>query len=248
MRPDDGTSACLLHGIRTPQSPRVHVAIPAGRQIQPAEFTVVERTTRLPVPVLAQVLPCTPAPRAVLDAARRLGTLDAVRSLLADAVQQRRCTPAELRGEIDCGSRRGSALPRMVLTEISDGVRSVAEADARVLWRKTKLPPLLWNATVTDDRGRFLAVPDGWADDVAMAWEIDSYGFHLSPSAYRTTLDRHARMTASGVVVVHTLPTRLRTDARAVLAELRGAYQVASQRERPPLRISRARLMRAAPP
>ena len=37
-------------------------------------------------------------------------------------------------------------------------------------------------------------------------------------------------MTASGVVVVHTLPTRLRTDARAVLAELRGAYQVASQR------------------
>jgi len=86
-----------------------------------------------------------------------LGTLDAVRSLLADAVQQRRCTPAELRGEIDCGSRRGSALPRMVLTEITDGVRSVAEADARVL-----------------------------------------------------------------------------------LAELRGAYQVASQRKRPPLRILRA--------
>ena len=156
-RPDDGTSACLLHEIRTPQSPRVHVAIPAGRQIRPAEFTVVERTTRLPVPVLTQGLPCTPAPRAVLDAARRLGTLDAVRSLLADAVQQRRCTPAELRGEIDCGSRRGSALPRMVLTEITDGVRSVAEADARVL-----------------------------------------------------------------------------------LAELRGAYQVASQRKRPPLRILRA--------
>ncbi len=102
------------------------------------------------------------------------------------AVQQRRCTPAELRGEIDCGSRRGSPLPRMVLTEISDGVRSVAEADAR--------------------------------------------------------------MTASGVVVVHTLPTRLRTDARAVLAELRGAYQVASRRTRPPVTDIASRLMGAAPP
>jgi hypothetical protein len=81
------------------------------------------------------------------------------------AVQQRRCTPAELRGEIDCGSRRGSALPRMVLTEISDGVRSVAEA-----------------------------------------------------------------------------------DARAVLAKLRGAYQVASQRTRPPVTDIASKLMGAAPP
>ncbi len=126
----------------------------------------------------------------------------------------------------------------MVLAEVADGVRSVAEADARVLWCKTKLPPLMWNATVTDEHGHFLAVPDGWADDVAMAWEIDSYAFHLSPTAYRKTLERHARMTSSGIVVVHTLPTRLRKDARAVLSELHGAYRVAAQRPRPPLRTS----------
>lgn len=233
-----GIAACHLQGVRAPNAPWVHVAIPAGRQIRAAEFAVVERTTRLPVPVLVQGLPCAPAPRAVLDAARRMHTFDAVRTLLADAVQQRHCTVAALRDELDRGTRRGSALPRMVLAEVADGVRSVAEADARVLWCKTKLPPLMWNATVTDEHGHFLAVPDGWADDVAMAWEIDSYAFHLSPTAYRKTLERHARMTSSGIVVVHTLPTRLRKDARAVLSELHGAYRVAAQRPRPPLRTS----------
>jgi len=62
------------------------------------------------------------------------------------------------------------------------------EADARVLWRRTGLPPLSWNVPIVDAAGRFLATPDGWADDVAMAWEIDSYAFHLSPADYRQTL------------------------------------------------------------
>lgn len=195
-----------------------------------AEFVIVERTTRLPARMLAQGVPCTPPERAVLDAARRMGSLDAERDLLADAVQGRHCTGAALRTEIDRGSRRGTAVARIVLAEISDGVRSVAEADARVLWRRTGLPPLAWNPTVTDAHGRFIAVPDGWADDVAMAWEIDSYAFHLSPAAYRKTLDRHPRMTSSGIVVVHTLPARIRKEPAMVRAELRRAYEAAARR------------------
>jgi len=235
-----GLAACQLRGIRTVRTPTVHVAVPAGRQVRSAEFIIVERTTRLPARMLAQGVPCTPPERAVLDAARRLGSLDAVRDLLADAVQGRHCTVAALRTEIDRGSRRGTAVARIVLAQISDGVRSVAEADARVLWRRTGLPPLAWNATVTDAHGRFIAVPDGWADDVAMAWEIDSYAFHLSPAAYRKTLDRHSRMTSSGIVVVHTLPARIRKEPATVRAELRGAYEAAARRPRPPLLVARA--------
>ena len=66
------------------------------------------------------------------------------------------------------------------------------------------------------------------------------YEFHLSPTDYGRTLSRHAAMTAAGIVVVHTLPSRLRTEPDAVLAELRGAFNLASQRPRPKLRVTLA--------
>lgn len=68
-----------------------------------------------------------------------------------------------------------------------------------------------------------------------MAWQIDSYEFHLSPKSYATTLERHAAMTSAGIVVLHTLPTRLRSEPAAVLEELRKTYRVAQQRPRPRL-------------
>ena len=46
----------------------------------------------------------------------------------------------ELNDELASGSGRGSALPREVLREISAGVRSVAEADARTLVQRSGLP------------------------------------------------------------------------------------------------------------
>ena len=70
-------------------------------------------------------------------------------------------------------------------------------------------------------------------DDVALAWEIDSYAFHLSPQQYARTLERHARLTAHGVAILHTLPTRLRRQPLQVLAELRAAYDHAAARPRP---------------
>ncbi len=140
---------------------------------------LVERTDRVPLPVIRSGLPVAPVPRAVLDTARRLTDRDDVRALLAEAVQRGRCKPAELRREIDSGSGRGSALPRSVLREIEDGVRSVAEADARQLVLRSGLPAPIHNARLTDADGAFLAVVDSWFDAVGLAWEIDSYEFHL---------------------------------------------------------------------
>lgn len=56
--------------------------------------------------------PVTPVVRAVLDRARRLRDVDAVRALVAEAVQRRFCTPAQLALELDAGSKRGTALVR----------------------------------------------------------------------------------------------------------------------------------------
>ncbi|MGH3623197.1 MAG: hypothetical protein ACRDQ5_15600, partial [Sciscionella sp.] len=58
---------------------------------------------------------------------------------------------------------------------------------------------------------------------------------HLSPEAYADTVKRHARLTAAGLFVVHTVPARLRREPRAVLEELRRAHEHAAARPRPPV-------------
>jgi hypothetical protein len=150
-------------------------------------------------------------------------------------VQRSRCTPADLREELEAGSGRGSALPRDVLREVADGVRSAAEADARQLLLQTPLPPPLWNARLYDRRGRFIAMPDAWFDEVGMAWEIDSKEWHLSPEDHERTLDRRSAMTMENVVVMHTRPSKLHHRAAEVREELLRHYANACLRRRPPV-------------
>jgi hypothetical protein len=147
-------------------------------------------------------------------------------------VQRGRCTPAELNAELADGCGRGTRLPREVLVEISDGVQSVAEADARQIAQRSGLPAPLWNAKLYDRYGRFIAMPDAWFDGVGMAWEIDSLEFHLSPADYERTLERRSAMTAAGILVLHTLPKKLRQRSDA-MDELHRTYTIAAQRPRP---------------
>lgn len=81
--------------------------------------------------------------------------------------------------------------------------------------------------------GQLLAVVDAWWDDVGLAWQIDSREFHLAPADYDATLRRHSALAAAGILVVHTLPTRLRDDAKAVLNELTAAHARAAGNHRP---------------
>jgi hypothetical protein len=230
-----GLDALELHGMeRMPRpSGAVHLLVPAVRRRAGSGLVLVERTDRLPRAVPGR-WPLAPVPRAALDACRRIADRDQVRALLAEVVQRARCAPAELNAELAAGSGRGSRLPRDVLAEISDGVRSAAEAKARELVLRSGLPAPLWNAKLYDRGGRFIAMPDAWFDDVGMAWEIDSKEWHLGPVDYEQTLDRRSAMMAEDVVVMHTLPSKLarRTE---VLDELRRNHRNAARRPRPPL-------------
>lgn len=215
----------------------VHVLVPHGRRRQSRGRLVIERTTRLPEPILTDGgVPVAPVARAVLDAARRLSGADDACQLIASAVQRRLCSVTDLEKELCAGSQRGSALPRRELLTIADGVRSVAEKRARRLVRRSGLPPMMWNPTILDSTGRFLACPDGWFDDVALAWEIDSMAHHLMPAAYASTLDRRAHMVAAGIIVAETRPTRLERYPRQSIADLVASYQQAALRPRPDVR------------
>lgn len=231
-----GLRAARLHGLkRLPDSDAVHVLVPDDAQPNSYGYAIVERTTRLPVAVQRTGFPLAPVTRAVLDAARRLTDPEQVQAILAEAVQRGFTSPRELLTELNAGSSRGSAVPRRMLSEIHGGARSVAEGAAMRLAKRSGLPAPEWNVPVLGSRGAVLAVADAWFDDVAMAWEIDSFEFHLSPRDYARTLRRHNAMVAEGIVVVHTLPNDIRRQPHRVIAELRAAYEQARLRPRPPV-------------
>jgi len=162
--------------------------------------------------------------------------LDDVRALMSEAIQRGRTRVRDLNAELEAGSGRGSALPRLAMRELADGVLSVAESWARETVRGTKLPQPMWNATVFTADGELLGTPDGWFDDVALAWEIDSFDWHFDAKGYARTIARNTRYAGAGIAVVQTLPSRLREDPSGVIAELRAAYDAAKARPRPPVR------------
>jgi hypothetical protein len=234
-----GLEACRRFGFRSvPADHRIHVVVPQRRRAFSSPFVVVERARRVPRPVVRDGVPLAPLTRSVLDACRKLGGPDQVRALLTEAVQRHRVAPARLLSELDAGSRRGSALPRVVLKDIVAGARSVAEIDAMRVWERTGLPRPLWNAVLHDDRGEFIAIPDAWFD-AGLAWEIDSCEFHFHRDDYARTVARNARYAAAGVPVLQTLPTRLRSAPASVATELIAAHRAAEKTPRPQVHVAR---------
>lgn len=229
-----GQTAALLHGLRrVPTVGQVHVLVDHARQVRSAGFALVERTTRLPEAVIRGGLPCAPLVRVVPDAARRMADQRSIQALLAETVQRGYCTPRQLREELDEGSQRGSALPRAALAAISQGARSVAEADALKLWQQTGLRAPEWNVSLRSRSGAVIGIPDAWWGEVAFAWEIDSHEFHLSPEDHERTLRRNARYAAHGIAFLQTAPSRLIRERAAVAGEIRMAYAAAARRPPP---------------
>lgn len=236
-----GLHAARRHGVRRGPQPgqSIHVLVPHTRQVRCTAWIEVERSERMPPVVLREGLPIAPVPRAVVDAARRLRDARDITELLADPVQRGLCTVVQLSDELaECG-RRGSATPRRVLAAVSDGVRSAAERDAQRLWRRSGLPEPWWNAPVLDSRDELLGVADAWFDEIAFAWEINSYTWHLNPEAYAREQEKASRFTAAGIPVLPTQPARLRAVPEEVLRELCGSYAHAASRSRPAVRAIR---------
>jgi hypothetical protein len=106
------------------------------------------------------------------------------RQPLAEAVQRGLTDPHELADELAEGSRHGTTRARLAIRAMLAGTRSKAEADAERLVTASHLPRPRWNPALATSDGNRLPTPDGWFDEVALAWEIDSLEFHLSPRDY----------------------------------------------------------------
>ncbi|RSN26239.1 hypothetical protein DL990_31530 [Amycolatopsis sp. WAC 01416] len=233
-----GVRALERYGLRNlPCTDEVHVLVPSERSVADSGFVHIERSRRLPKPRARSGIPTAPVPRAVIDAARRTRDTDAVTAMMAESVQRGFCLPRALSDELEEGRRTGTESLRNTLLPILGGARSVAEADAWNLWQRSDLPECRWNVKIFDANGVYIAQPDGWCDELGFAWEIDSLGYHAGTDGFRNTLARNARYAAAGIVVLQTLPSRLRSEPAEVAAELRAALDSARSRLRPDVRV-----------
>jgi hypothetical protein len=238
-----GLEACHRHGVRRGPRPstEVHLLVPHHRQVRSVGYVHVERTLRMPTVELRDGLPLAPPVRACVDAARRLRSRAEITELIADSVQRGLCAVDSLAEEIAACGRRGSAVPRSVVAEVREGARSIAEAEARSLLRRSGLPTPWSNASVFGADGRLVGIADFWWDDVALLWEIESTEWHLAPADHDRSVARAARFASLGAVYIPTKPSAVRYDGAAVLRTLRAAHAQAAARPRPPLRAVRLR-------
>jgi hypothetical protein len=232
-----GSAAVRRHRLSSPGPDLVDVLIPWGRQRQSTGFVRTHRTRRMPERgYVTGKIWFAKAPRAVADAARSLTRFDDVRHIVCAAVQQRACTVAELTEELEAGPIVGATLFREALTEIGDGVRSVAEGDLRVLILDSDVPRPMFNARLFDANGVFIAMVDGWWPEAGVASEVDSRAYHLSAEDQDRTTERHDRLIAHGIFPLHFSPKRIKTDPDGIINELRAAIEAG--RRRPPLPIT----------
>ena len=221
-----GLAAVQQHHIRGPAIEFIDVLIPASRKRRDAAFVRVHRTTHLPTRVwqLGPLRYALPA-RAVADAVRDLTSLRDVRAMVADTVQRGHCRVPDLSMELDAGPNRGSTLFREALADVADGIRSAAEGDLKDLLAKSGLPAPLFNASIYDGDGTFIARPDAWWQEKGVAVEVDSHEWHLSPHDHTRTLERQRRMGKRGILVLPFTPREIRTQPAKVIAAIRDALK-----------------------
>ncbi|GAA2995408.1 hypothetical protein [Actinokineospora diospyrosa] len=227
-----GREALWLNGIAVPPVGTVHMVVPLKRPARADGTVTVERTPHMPDPLWRRGFPTAPPARATVDACRRAPTTEQVKQLVGAAIHRGGVPMGELHAELVHAPARGTTLLRRTLAEIDRGVRAVSARAAAELVDRAGLPPPMWTArlrTVTDVH---LAVVDAWWDEIALAWDCDLHQ-PWAPRAGTPALARAARLTAVGIVPLHTDPLRVRADQQTVIDELRGAYRLAAARPRP---------------
>jgi hypothetical protein len=227
-----GAEALHEHGLAVSENGDVHVLVPTARRISTRGYVRIERTKRLPRPVVFDGLRFAPSVRAAIDAARTTDDPSCQRAFLFAPIQGGGLrTVEQLRAELNAGSQRGTAALRALLEEPATPAltSTVHEGWARRVVRQAPIPPPKWHVPVYDTSNGLLGVADAWWDEVGLAWDFgnqkDGRG-NVRQSAF-------AR---NGVVMLRTQLPDLRGNPTGVAEELAGAFLRATQRPRPQVR------------
>ncbi len=227
-----GVQAARMYGVRKlPPERRAHTLIPHRSKVATWGFAIVERTIHLPDPVEIDGLRVAPLARALIDAARRMEDLPSVRAMIHDAVHRNLCTPEELRHELAQASTIGSALPRLVVGALQDGVHAAVEHWARGVVERSGLPAPVWKAELRTPDGQVIGIAEAWWPKVGVALQVRYDEVTLEPEKSPKT----PVLAAPGLIVVELRPSQLRDQPLVAIQEVRAAYQRGRQRPPPQL-------------
>lgn len=172
--------------------------------------------------------------RAVVDAARDAASTEHAVAIVCEAAQRRLVRLDALRGELEAGSKAGSARVREALRVAEAGAWSVAESDLhRLVHGVHALSPMWLNPTLETTDGVRLPIPDGWFDEVGLAVQVHSWRWHSSMADWDGTVMNDGIFAEYGVPLVGVTPRALRTTPDQVLRRLCRAHEQAARRPRP---------------
>src|SRR5215469_1482403 len=220
-----GRAALRRYGIFPAAAGIVDVLVPAASRPADRGYVRLHRTRRMPGTYFTQgAIRFAAMPRAVTDAALDAATIGDMRAIVCAGVDRGRCTLEELAAELGRSRLRNSARLRAVIDDIARGIRSGPEGDLMDLIDRSDLPTPLYNPRLYI-RDAFLATPDAWWEAFGVATEVDSREYHFEEADWDRTMQRHARMTAAGIRVLHFTPRRIRMQPELVISTIRRTLQ-----------------------
>jgi hypothetical protein len=223
-----GRAALGRYGILPRSAGIVDMLVPLASSRADLGYLKIHRTRRMPGIIATQgPIRFTTIPRAVTDAALGAGTRRDMRAIVAAGVDRGRCTPEELLAELGRSRLPDSARLRSVIDDIDRGIRSAPEGDLMDLINTSGLPQPAYNPRLYLGRV-FLAKPDAWWEAFGVAVEVDSREHHYREADWESTMQRHSRMTAAGIRVLHFTPWRIRNQPDQVIAIIRQTLRTGS--------------------
>lgn len=196
-----------------PASGTVLGLVPPALRTRSNGRVVLRRTTRLPSLDTWQRdgLRMAPVSRAVVDAARGTPSLRDVRGIVLGAVADGWAEVPSLQDVLATTQQNGSGVTRRALLDAERGCASPPEAELVDGLVGCGMPfyvnPELWL------HGRLLGSPDVYLVGRGTGGEVDSVERHEQDDAgVESTYDRHERLTAAGVDLVHLSVRRIRRD------------------------------------
>jgi hypothetical protein len=204
----------------------VDVLVPTGTGLADRGYVRIHRTRRMPgIHFQQAAIRFAAMPRAVTDAALGASTMRDMRAIVCLGVDRGGCALEDLTAELGRSRLRNSAILRTVIADVARGIRSVPEGDLMDLIDSSDLPMPLFNPRLYVD-GAFLAAPDAWWEPFGVAAEVDSREYHFEEADWEHTMQRHARMTAVGIRVLHFTPRRIQAQPELVISTIRQTLQV----------------------
>jgi hypothetical protein len=223
-----GRTALRRSGVLPQSTSAVDVLVPAACRPADLGYVRIHRTRRMPGSFMMQgTIRFTTIPRAVTDAALEAVNLRDMRAIVAVGIDRGRCTPEDLAAELGRSRLRNGPMLRSVIADVARGIRSAPEGDLMDLLDRSELPQPVYNPSLYIGQV-FLAKPDAWWEAFGVAAEVDSRQYHFDEGDWETTMQRHDRMTAAGIKVLHFTPSRIRAQPDQIVATIAATLRTGS--------------------